>query len=78
MKILLAAALTMALAGNAQALPFTAPPANTDVIQVAGGCGPGMHRGPRGGCLRNWARPALHACPRGFHMGPGGRCRRNW
>jgi hypothetical protein len=50
------------------------PPA---VIQVAGGCGPGWHRGPYGGCLRNFANPAAHACPRGFHIGPGGRCRGN-
>jgi len=48
-----------------------------DVIQVAGGCGPGWHRGPYGGCLRNFANPAAHACPRGFHIGPGGRCRGN-
>jgi hypothetical protein len=47
------------------------------VIQVAGGCGPGWHRGPYGGCLRNFANPAMHACPRGFHIGPGGRCRGN-
>ncbi|MGJ4895124.1 MULTISPECIES: GCG_CRPN prefix-to-repeats domain-containing protein [unclassified Bradyrhizobium] len=48
-----------------------------EVIQVAGGCGPGWHRGPYGGCLRNYANPAAHACPRGFHIGPGGRCRGN-
>jgi hypothetical protein len=63
----------------AEAAPFislqqTAP---STVIQVAGGCGPGWHRGPYGGCRRNWANPAAHACPRGYHIGPGGRCRGN-
>lgn len=48
-----------------------------DVIQVAGGCGRGFHRGPYGGCRRNYANPAAHACPRGYHIGPGGRCRGN-
>ena len=67
MKALFAAALlagSVATFGYANAMPLTGAPApgvNADVIQVAGGCGPGMHRGPRGGCLRNWARPALHA-----------------
>jgi len=34
---------------------FTPAPlsTSTDVIQVAGGCGPGFHRGPYGGCRRN-------------------------
>lgn len=49
----------------------------SDVIQVAGGCGHGWHRGPYGGCRKNWANPAAHACPRGYHIGPGGRCRGN-
>ena len=46
-------------------------------IPVAGGCGPGFHRGPYGGCRRNYANPAAHACPRGYHIGPGGACRGN-
>jgi hypothetical protein len=50
---------------------------NGDVMQVAGGCGRGFHRGPYGGCRQNWANPAAHACPRGYHIGPGGRCRGN-
>ena len=25
-----------------------------DIVKVAGGCGPGWHRGPYGGCRRNW------------------------
>ena len=50
---------------------------DTSIVPVAGGCGPGWHRGPYGGCLRNFANPAAHACPRGYHIGPGGGCRGN-
>jgi len=50
---------------------------NADIIEVAGGCGPGWHRGPYGGCRRNYARPYLHACPRGWYLGRYGRCRAN-
>jgi hypothetical protein len=49
---------------DAQALPGSAQnPASipADVIQVAGGCGPGWHRGPFGGCVRNWWRPGPFA-----------------
>ena len=62
---------------NAMPLAPAAPIANTDIIEVAGGCGPGWHRGPYGGCRRNYANPAAHACPRGWHPGPFGRCRAN-
>ena len=66
-------------AGVANAMPLAplAPAQGGDVIEVAGGCGPGWHRGPYGGCLRNFANPAAHACPRGFHIGPYGGCRGN-
>jgi hypothetical protein len=65
-------------AGVADAMPLTPLAAeNTEIIQVAGGCGPGWHRGPFGGCRRNWANPAAHACPRGYHVGPYGGCRGN-
>jgi hypothetical protein len=44
----------------------------SDTIRVAGGCGPGFHRGPYGGC-----RPMFN-CPPGWHPGPyGRRCFRN-
>jgi hypothetical protein len=68
-----------ALTVSASALPLASIKTGSEpvVIQVAGGCGPGWHRGPYGGCLRNYANPAAHACPRGFHIGPGGRCRGN-
>ena len=45
--------------------------------EAAGGCGEGWHRGPHGGCVRNWVHPAWHACPRGYHVGPYGHCRGN-
>jgi hypothetical protein len=68
-----------AIIGTAQAMPLapvaTAP--NADIVEVAGGCGEGWHRGPYGGCLRNYANPAAHACPRGYHIGPNGGCRGN-
>jgi hypothetical protein len=66
--------------GFAGATPLSPPAGLTaapDIIQVAGGCGRGFHRGPYRGCRRNYANPAAHACPRGFHIGPGGRCRGN-
>ncbi len=82
MKTFLAALSLLAVLaapGMAQATPLApfAQGSSPDVIQVAGGCGPGWHRGPYGGCLRNYANPAAHACPRGYHIGPGGRCRGN-
>jgi hypothetical protein len=78
-RTMMAAVFVFAMfTGAAQAMP-SAPvePPHTDVIPVAGGCGPGWHRGPNGGCLRNFADPAAHACPRGFHIGPNGGCRGN-
>ena len=77
MRKLLAIAFCLGtIAGTAQAMPLApaATTANADIIQVAGGCGAGFHRGPYGGCLANYANPGAHACPRGFHVGPGGGC----
>ena len=51
--------------------------ASFSAANAAGGCGPGWHRGPYGGCRRNYARPWLHACPRGWYLGRYGRCRAN-
>ena len=81
MKLLAASALAIGLGFAAisasQAMPIApldqsqAAPENT--IRVAGGCGPGWHRGPYGGC-----RP-MYNCPPGWHSGPfGRRCFRNW
>jgi hypothetical protein len=80
MKILAAVLVVAGLTAlsPAQALPLAplAAPADT-VIRVAGGCGAGFHRGPYGGCLKNYDHPAAHACPRGYHVGPNGGCRGN-
>lgn len=79
-----AAALMVAMtAFGAQALPVStavSDAAASNLTLVAGGCGPGFHRGPRGGCRPNGAvvvAPrrvivAPHVCPRGFHW--RGRC----
>jgi hypothetical protein len=38
----------------AQAMPFSSNKTHDSlVVEVAGGCGPGFHRGPYGGCRRN-------------------------
>jgi hypothetical protein len=78
-KFIAAAFLLGAVTGAADAMPLapagSAPDAG--IIRVAGGCGPGWHRGPYGGCLRNYADPDAHACPRGYHVGPYGGCRGN-
>lgn len=79
MKMLVASVfaicLGLAAASTAQAMP-RAPldqAVADNAIRVAGGCGPGWHRGPYGGC-----RP-MYNCPPGFHSGPfGRRCFRNW
>jgi hypothetical protein len=67
------------MVGAANAMPMAPPAPATDsaVIEVAGGCGRGWHRGPYGGCRRNYANPAAHACPRGWYPGRYGRCRAN-
>jgi hypothetical protein len=80
MNRLIATAFVLAtLVSGANALPLVpvAPASDGDVIAVAGGCGAGWHRGPYGGCRRNYANPAAHACPRGWYLGPYGRCRAN-
>ena len=79
MNKLIAAAFLLGTIASANAMPLapTAPASNPDIIEVAGGCGPGWHRGPYGGCRRNYANPAAHACPRGWYLGPYGRCRAN-
>jgi len=50
------------------------------IVQVAGGCGEGWHRGPNGGCRKNYRedQKAKHPCPRGYYLSPRtGRCRAN-
>ena len=85
MKTLFVAALvasTMAAFGAASAMTSApiAPAANADVIQVAGGCGPGFHPGPHGQeCFPNRGEPVVvvrpRACPPGMGMTRFG-CRR--
>jgi hypothetical protein len=70
----------LSLVGFSPAQAMSPAPIDTTsgiIIQVAGGCGAGWHRGPYGGCRRNYAPGTVHACPRGYHIGPGGRCRGN-
>jgi hypothetical protein len=79
-KLIAAAFLLGTIAGTAHAMPLAPVDTNAadaGIIRIAGGCGEGSHRGPYGGCLRNFANPAAHACPRGYHIGPGGACRGN-
>ncbi|MBV8838622.1 MAG: hypothetical protein JO000_18965 [Alphaproteobacteria bacterium] len=71
------AGIGLLAAPSVQALPLAPLAQDGAVTLVAGGCGEGWHRGPFGGCRRNWANPGEHACPRGYHIGPGGRCRGN-
>ena len=68
-------------AASAQAFPI-APSSgltSSDVIQIAGGCGPGWHRGPGGGCRPNRGPvvvvPApVVVAPRPVVVVPGPRC----
>ncbi len=56
--VILAGLLSVTAVGIATAAPFpTTVPDNSNIIQVAGGCGLGWHRGPYGGCRRNWGPP---------------------
>lgn len=68
---------TLIAGGAVNAMPLTPLVARSEIIAIAGGCGAGWHRGPFGGCRRNFADPDAHACPRGYHIGPGGGCRGN-
>jgi hypothetical protein len=81
MKILAASlfaiGVSLAAMSASQAMPVApldqAVSEDATMIPVYGGCGPGWHRGPYGGC-----RP-LYNCPPGWHSGPyGRRCFRNW
>ena len=72
-----AAVLLTGAGSPSLALPVAPLVAQSSVVHVAGGCGAGWHRGPYGGCRRNFADPAAHPCPRGYHIGPNGGCRGN-
>jgi hypothetical protein len=64
MRVILAAVIVAVGLGTLGASSALASPANgaaivkaadetSQVVAVAGGCGRGWHRGPRGGCRRN-------------------------
>ena len=78
-RLLAAGVVFCAMVSGANAMPLAplAPASSANIIEVAGGCGPGWHGGPYGGCRRNYAKPWLHACPRGWYLGRYGRCRAN-
>jgi hypothetical protein len=84
MKSIFAAALlagTVATFGIADAMPLAAPASgvNADVIQVAGGCGRGYHRGPRGVCIADRrGRVDRREHRRCRHWGPGRKVCRTW
>jgi len=64
-----------ALSGGAKAMPVAADAgASAAITLIAQGCGPGMHRGPRGGCLPNYG-PRGYGPPRAYgpprRVGPG-------
>jgi hypothetical protein len=62
-----ALAFGVATVASAAVTPVPAGNANTLVIKVAEGCGPGFWRGPGGKC-----HPMFDgkACPPGYHIGP--------
>ena len=53
------------LAGPAQAMPAAAGANAAGVTLIAQGCGPGLHRGPRGGCLPDYG-PRGYGPPRAY------------
>ena len=72
-SICLGFAMALGLAGlseAAQAMPVSGDggAGAAQITRVAQGCGPGMHRGPRGGCLPNYG-PRGYGPPR--HGGAG-------
>lgn len=72
MLIVSAAAGMLAFASAAQAMPLSADvgsASSPQVVLVAGGCGIGFHRGPYGGCRRNFG-PRV---PVPYWRGPGWR-----
>ena len=74
-----AGAFMALLVPAAQALTPAPLPMETDVITVAGGCGPGWHRGPYGGCRRNarvYAAPVVVGAP--VVVRPAVVCRTVW
>jgi len=71
-SIVLSAALAFGLATAASAGITITPVGNADslIVKVAEGCGPGFWRGPGGRCH---PYAVGRACPRGYHLGPEGK-----
>ena len=71
-SILLSGALAFGLATAAGAAVVPAPVAKADsvIVKVAEGCGPGWWRGPDGRCH---PMAVGRACPPGYHLGREGR-----
>ena len=71
MNKLVALAFILGFSGNAvQAMPLAPGQVPADlVIKVAGGCGPGFHRGPYGGCRPNGG--AVVVVPGAVVVAPG-------
>jgi hypothetical protein len=54
--------MVAAIPVEAGAFPLaTTGSGNADVTLIAGGCGPAFHRGPYGGCVRNYWGPRPYA-----------------
>ena len=65
------AVVGLVLPNGAQSAPaawLTRPFPKSDVLLVAGGCGPGFHRDAYGYCVPNG-----RVCPPGYRLGPYGR-----
>ncbi len=80
MPVLVGGLLATIFSLDANALPLAPPAAgvtNPGLTLAAGGCGPGWHRGPYGGCVRNGYYGPYYparACPSGYHLSSWGRC----
>ena len=91
-KVLLGALLFGASLSTASAFPQpVVPTVDSQIIQIAQGCGPGAWRGPWGGCRDTpysgplpgggYAYPSGgygyfgNGCPPGYWRGPWGHCR---
>jgi hypothetical protein len=71
-SILVSSVLAVGLATAASAGMAPAPLSNADspIIKIAEGCGPGYWRGPGGRCH---PFAVNRACPPGYHLGPEGK-----
>jgi hypothetical protein len=73
MNKIIALAFVLGMSGGAaHAMPLL-PGQSPDsmIVKVAGGCGPGFHRGPYGGCQPNRG-PAVVVVPGAVVVAPGG------